>query len=105
MHKMDNETSKDIKKFIKANNTTLQNTPPDINCTNSAKRAIRTWKNHFIAGIASLPTGAASQTSETTQLTRSVHAAKTWHYQPSKQQKDSSPSMQHQWHCQAQKSS
>ncbi len=29
--------------------------PPDIHQTNSAKQAIRTWKNHFTAGIASLP--------------------------------------------------
>jgi hypothetical protein len=55
LHKMDNETSKDVGDFIKAQQTTLQYTPPNIHCTNSAKRAIRTWKNHFTAGIASLP--------------------------------------------------
>ncbi len=29
--------------------------PPDIHQTNSAEQAIHTWKNHFTAGIASLP--------------------------------------------------
>ena len=27
--------------------------PPDIHCCNAAKRAIRTWKNHFISGLCS----------------------------------------------------
>jgi hypothetical protein len=52
---MDNETSKDVKEFINSQHTTLQYMPPDIHCTNSAERAIRTWKYHFSAGIASLP--------------------------------------------------
>ncbi len=55
LHKMDNETSKDVEDFIKSQQTTFQYTPPDIHCTNSTKRTIRTWKNHFTAGIASLP--------------------------------------------------
>jgi hypothetical protein len=55
LHKMDNETSKDVEDFIKSQQLALQYTPPDIHCTSSAKRAIRTWKNHFTAGIASLP--------------------------------------------------
>ncbi len=36
--------------------TCIQYTPPDIHCTNSAKHAIQTWKNHFLAGMAGLPT-------------------------------------------------
>jgi hypothetical protein len=56
LHKMDNETSKNVKDFIKSQKTSLQYTPLDIHCTNSAKQAICTWKNHFTAGIASLPT-------------------------------------------------
>jgi hypothetical protein len=44
---MDNETSNDVKEFIASHNTNLQ--------TNSAERAIQTWKNHFAAGLASLP--------------------------------------------------
>jgi hypothetical protein len=55
LHKMDNETSKDVKDFIQSQQTTLQYTPPDIHCTNSAKQAICTWKNHFTAVIPSLP--------------------------------------------------
>jgi hypothetical protein len=51
LHKMDNKTSKDVKDFIKAKQTSLQYTPPDIHCTNSTKRAICTWKNHFTTGI------------------------------------------------------
>jgi hypothetical protein len=56
LHKMDNKTSQDVKDFIQSQQTTLQYTPPDIHCTNSAEQAICTWKNHFTAGIASLPT-------------------------------------------------
>jgi hypothetical protein len=52
---MDNETSKDVEEFINSQHTTLQYTPPDIHRTNSAERAIRTWKNHFSTGIVSLP--------------------------------------------------
>ena len=52
---MDNKTSKDVEDFIQSQQTTLQYTPPDIHHTNFAKRAIRTWKNYFTAGIASLP--------------------------------------------------
>ncbi len=55
LHKMDNETSKDVEDFIKSQQTTLQYTPPDIHHTNSAKMVIRMWKNHPTAGIASLP--------------------------------------------------
>jgi hypothetical protein len=51
---MDNETSKYVEAFIPSQYVTLRYTPPDIYCTNSAKRAIRTWNNHFPAGIASL---------------------------------------------------
>jgi hypothetical protein len=55
LQKMDNEISHDVKKFIQAQQTRLQYTPPDMHRTNPAVRAIRTWKNHFIAGIAGLP--------------------------------------------------
>jgi hypothetical protein len=52
---MDNKTSKDVEDFIQSQQTTLQYTPLDIHCTNSAEQAFCTWKNHFTAGIASLP--------------------------------------------------
>ncbi len=55
LHKMDNKTSKDVEDFIQSQQTTLQYTPLDIHHTNSAKRAIWMWKNHFTTGIASLP--------------------------------------------------
>ena len=55
LHKMDNETSHKVEKFIQGQNTCLQYTPPDMHHTNPAERAIRTWKNHFLAGIAGLP--------------------------------------------------
>jgi hypothetical protein len=55
LHKMDNETSKDVKDFIQSRQTSLQYTPLDIHHTNSAKQAICTRKNHFTAGIAILP--------------------------------------------------
>jgi hypothetical protein len=54
LHKMDNKISKDVKDFIQSQKTTLQYTPLDIHCTNSAEQAIHTWKNHFTAGITSL---------------------------------------------------
>jgi hypothetical protein len=55
LHKMDNKTSNAVEAFIQSQHTTLQYTPPNIHRTNSAERAIRTWKNHFTAGLASLP--------------------------------------------------
>jgi hypothetical protein len=55
LHKLDNKTSKDVKAFVATEQTCIQYTPPDIHCTNPAKRAIRTWKNHFLAGMAGLP--------------------------------------------------
>jgi hypothetical protein len=42
LHKMDNETSKDVEDFIQSRHTNLQYTPLDMHCTNSAERAIRT---------------------------------------------------------------
>jgi hypothetical protein len=55
LHKMDNETSHDIEAFIALEEVKLQYCPPDMHCTNPAKRAVRTWKNHFTVGLARLP--------------------------------------------------
>ena len=55
MHKMDNETSADIEHFIVTQNAAVQYVPPDDHRTNPSERAIQTWKNHFILGLASLP--------------------------------------------------
>eukprot|EP00804_Cyclotella_cryptica_P012508 CCRYP_017699-RA/>CCRYP_017699-RA protein AED:0.43 eAED:0.43 QI:0/-1/0/1/-1/1/1/0/203 len=46
LHRLDNETSKDVENFITDNNATFQYTPPDMHRTNIAEQAIRTWKNH-----------------------------------------------------------
>ena len=55
LHKLDNETLRDIKEWIHQQNTNIQFTPPDMHCQNAAEKAIQTWKNHFLAGLASLP--------------------------------------------------
>ncbi|KAL7482174.1 hypothetical protein ACHAW6_007869 [Cyclotella cf. meneghiniana] len=55
LHKLDNETSKDVEAFITENNATFQHTPLDMHRTNTAERAIRTWKNHFVAIRAGTP--------------------------------------------------
>jgi hypothetical protein len=55
LHRLDNETSKDIEAFITENNAKFQYTPPDMHRTNIAERAIQTWKNHFVAIQASTP--------------------------------------------------
>ena len=55
LHKLDNETSKDVESFIANNNASHQYTPPDMHRTNPAERAIRTWKNHFVAIRAGTP--------------------------------------------------
>jgi hypothetical protein len=54
LHKMDNETSHDIKAFI-VEQVKLQYCPPNMHRTNPTKHAVRTWKNHFTAGPAGLP--------------------------------------------------
>eukprot|EP00804_Cyclotella_cryptica_P026520 CCRYP_008139-RA/>CCRYP_008139-RA protein AED:0.40 eAED:0.40 QI:0/0/0/1/0/0/3/0/289 len=45
----------DVENFIASYNTTHQYPPPDINRTNPAEHAIRTWKNHFVAIRAGTP--------------------------------------------------
>ena len=53
-HKLDNESSNKIQKFIASRNTDVQFAPPDMHRQNAAERAVRTWKNHFIAILASV---------------------------------------------------
>jgi hypothetical protein len=56
LHKMDNETFHDVEAFITLEQVRLQNTPPpNMHCTNPAKHAVHTSKNHFTAGTARLP--------------------------------------------------
>ena len=49
------ETSRDVKAFVAAEQVKIQYTPPDMHRTNPAERAVRTWKNHFTAGIVGIP--------------------------------------------------
>jgi hypothetical protein len=51
LHKLDKETSHNVEAFIAAEQVKIQYMPPDMHCTNPAKGAVRTWKNHFTAGI------------------------------------------------------
>jgi hypothetical protein len=55
LHRLDNETSKDVEDFIVEQNAQYQYTPPDIHRTNIAERMIRTWKNHMCAIRAGTP--------------------------------------------------
>ena len=52
---MDNEASADLKSAMTAANYIFQLVPPENHRKNAAERAIQTFKNHFLAGIASLP--------------------------------------------------
>ena len=51
---LDNEASTDMKSALNAEGS-YQLAPPRNHRQNAAERAIRTFKNHFIAGLASLP--------------------------------------------------
>eukprot|EP00957_Ditylum_brightwellii_P139093 10601766-Ditylum_brightwellii.AAC.1 len=44
-----------IMDWIQQQNTNIKFTPPDMHRQNAAEKAIQTWKNHFLAGLASLP--------------------------------------------------
>ena len=55
LHKMNNETSHTVENFIQSQQNCLQYTLLDMHCTNPTECTIRTWKNHFLAGIAGLP--------------------------------------------------
>ena len=51
---MDNEAFGALKNAITKNQLTFQLTPPHIHRINVARRTIRTFKNHFIAGLATI---------------------------------------------------
>ncbi len=53
---MDNEYSAAIKKYIRSENINIQLIPPHIHCVNAAERAITTFKDHFIAALATMDT-------------------------------------------------
>jgi hypothetical protein len=50
---MDNEASTAVKRQIVTSGATYQLVEPHNHCVNAAERAIRTWKNHFIACLCS----------------------------------------------------
>lgn len=52
LHILDNECSQDLKTAFKTSNVQFQLVPPHIHRRNAAERAIRTFKNHLIAGLA-----------------------------------------------------
>jgi hypothetical protein len=51
---LDNEASTALKNFFTANNIAYQLVPPHCHRRNAAERAIRTFKEHFVAGISSV---------------------------------------------------
>jgi hypothetical protein len=54
LQRLDNECSKELKEFFHENSIAFQLVPPGVHRANAAERAIRTWKNHFIAGLCSM---------------------------------------------------
>ena len=50
-HIMDNEVSEDLKKYFEYLDIQFQLVPPHMHHRNDAERAMRTFKNHFVAAI------------------------------------------------------
>lgn len=53
-HVLDNECSAALKAAIKQHKVVLQKVPPHVHRSNAAKRAIRTFKDHFVAILAGI---------------------------------------------------
>ena len=53
LQRLDNECSELLKDFLEEEEIDFQLSPPGMHRRNSAERAIRTFKNHFIAGLSS----------------------------------------------------
>lgn len=53
LQRLDNECSKILKDYMHQKEVTFQLTPPGMHRRNAAERAIRTFKNHLIAGLCS----------------------------------------------------
>jgi hypothetical protein len=51
---LDNEASDDLKNFFTVNDIDYQSVPTHCHRRNAAERAIRTFKEHFVAGLSSL---------------------------------------------------
>jgi hypothetical protein len=54
LQRLDNECSEMLKEFMQAQDIDYQLVPPGVHRRNAAERAIRTWQNHFIAGLCSV---------------------------------------------------
>jgi hypothetical protein len=54
LQKLDNECSAALKQFMRKANVEFQLVPPYNHRQNAAERAIEIWKDHFVAGLASL---------------------------------------------------
>ena len=53
----DNECSKAVQNYIMSQNVDWQLVDPDNHRVNTAKRAIQTFKHHFLAGLAPVDAG------------------------------------------------
>jgi hypothetical protein len=53
LHRLENECSEALKTYLNESDIKLQLSPPYNHRANAAERAIRTFKNHFIAGLCS----------------------------------------------------
>ena len=53
LQRIDNECSESLQQYMTSQNITYQLVPPGMHRRNAAERAIRTFKNHFIAGLSS----------------------------------------------------
>ena len=53
LHTLDNEASTILRDYLRSEDVEYQLVPPHIHRRNASKRAICTFKNHFIAGLAS----------------------------------------------------
>ena len=54
LHRLDNECPDILKSYMKKKNISYKLVPPHIHRQNTAERAISTFKDHFIAGLASV---------------------------------------------------
>ncbi|KAL7479218.1 LOW QUALITY PROTEIN: hypothetical protein ACHAW6_004956 [Cyclotella cf. meneghiniana] len=53
-HMLDNKAPNDLKNAIRKNNCKVELTPPDQHRRKAAKRAIQTFKGHFISVLADI---------------------------------------------------
>jgi hypothetical protein len=53
LQRLDNEATGALQEFLVALDIDFQLAPPHVHRHNAAERAIRTFKNHFIAGLCS----------------------------------------------------